>query len=96
MVFSRFFIGAKHTAKSNVFGAFEAKNQGICDGFCPWEQKSTMSRGLRLTNTSIYAVFSVLHEVVFLCESCKNIVDYSTQKTAQIDQKVSKVHLRRF
>ena len=52
----------------------------------------TVLCGLRLANTGIYTVFSLLQEVVFPCKSCKHTVNYSVLDVGA-DQKNNKHHL---
>ena len=85
MVFSCFFRGhSEHNkiANTDAFGASEAQNRSIYfflasgsknHGFYNFDQCLAKT----LVFTCLYAVFSMLQEVLFPCQRHKNIVNYS-------------------
>ena len=79
-VFSRIFetFGAKNTVNTNVSCASEAQNHGIYDVFLPLVAKITVFANIDNAfvpapskSNGSYAVFTMLQDVVFICEKDK-------------------------
>jgi len=78
-VFSRFFetLGAKSIVNTYVFCASEAHNHRIYDVFLPLVTKiavfTVFSWPVPSKNTSIYAIFSMLQEILFHAKGTKTL-----------------------
>ena len=69
-------LGAQHTVNTDVFGASEVKNHGIYDVLYHWKQNPGICNVFETSpskSAGIYAIFSMLQEVVFFAKNTKTL-----------------------